>query len=58
MLNGDRDKAMSRERPYKVVVNHEEQYSILPSSGKGPPGWRAGKHVGSKAVWIACIHIH
>lgn len=29
---------------YKVVVNHEEQYSIWPTSRENPPGWRdAGK---------------
>ncbi len=29
---------------YKVVVNHEEQYSIWPASQENPLGWRdAGK---------------
>ena len=29
---------------YKVVVNHEEQYSIWPASRANPNGWRdAGK---------------
>jgi len=29
---------------YKVVVNHEEQYSIWPSYRENAPGWRdAGK---------------
>ena len=29
---------------YKVVVNHEEQYSIWPAERDNPPGWRdAGK---------------
>ena len=29
---------------YKVVVNHEEQYSIWPADRENPPGWRdAGK---------------
>jgi MbtH protein len=29
---------------YKVVVNHEEQYSIWPSHRDNPPGWTdAGK---------------
>lgn len=29
---------------YKVVVNHEEQYSIWPEYRELPPGWRdAGK---------------
>ena len=25
---------------YKVVVNHEEQYSIWPAGGENPLGWR------------------
>lgn len=30
---------------YKVVVNHEEQYSIWPAGRELPLGWRdAGKH--------------
>jgi len=29
---------------YKVVLNHEEQYSIWPADRENPPGWRdAGK---------------
>jgi MbtH protein len=29
---------------YKVVVNHEEQYSIWPAGRENPPGWtEAGK---------------
>ena len=45
---------------YKVVINHEEQYSIWPADRENPVGWRdAGKsgtktqclaHI--KAVWI------
>lgn len=32
-------------RAYKVVVNHEEQYSILPIDRENPLGWRdAGKN--------------
>ncbi|MFK7924414.1 MAG: MbtH family protein [Bacteroidia bacterium] len=26
---------------YQVVVNHEEQYSILPKEKKVPQGWKA-----------------
>lgn len=28
------------ERQYKVVVNHEEQYSIWPLEKETPDGWR------------------
>jgi len=40
---------------YKVVLNHEEQYSIWPAERENPPGWRdAGKTV-SKSVCLAHI---
>lgn len=34
---------------YKVVVNHEEQYSIWPEYRENPLGWRDAGKVGSKA---------
>lgn len=46
------NEEMEDTRPYKVVVNHEEQYSILPLDRENPLGWRdEGKH-GSK---IECL---
>jgi len=40
---------------YKVVVNHEEQYSIWPNDRDNPPGWRdVGQH-GSKTECLAYI---
>ena len=40
---------------YKVVVNHEEQYSIWPAGKKDPPGWTdAGKN-GPKDECLAYI---
>ncbi|WP_425554193.1 MbtH family protein [Kribbella yunnanensis] len=33
---------------YKVVVNHEEQYSIWPVERDNPPGWNAVGEQGSK----------
>lgn len=44
---------------YRVVVNHEEQYSIWPDDREAPAGWRAEGTFGSKqeclehidAVW-------
>lgn len=40
---------------YRVVVNHEEQYSIWPSDRDLPLGWNdAGKH-GSKAECLEYI---
>ncbi len=40
---------------YKVVVNHEEQYSIWPVERDNPPGWRDGGKSGSKAECLAHI---
>jgi MbtH protein len=40
---------------YKVVVNHEEQYSIWPAERDNPLGWRdTGRH-GHKAECLAYI---
>lgn len=33
---------------YRVVVNHEEQYSIWPTDRENPPGWFAEGTSGSK----------
>jgi MbtH protein len=33
---------------YKVVVNHEEQYSIWPADRENPLGWRDVDKQGSK----------
>jgi MbtH protein len=35
-------------RIYKVVVNHEEQYSIWPADREIPPGWNDVGKTGSK----------
>ncbi|MGK3998771.1 MbtH family protein [Sorangium sp. So ce1024] len=34
---------------YKVVVNHEEQYSIWPEYRENPLGWRDAGKTGTKA---------
>ena len=34
---------------YRVVVNHEEQYSIWPAEQELPPGWRDAGKTGPKA---------
>jgi len=46
---------------YKVVVNHEEQYSIWPVDRENPLGWRDAGTSGPKAclayikeVWTTC----
>jgi MbtH protein len=40
---------------YKVVVNHEEQYSIWPVSRDNPLGWQDTGRSGSKAECLAYI---
>ena len=40
---------------YKVVVNHEEQYSIWPADRENPLGWRNAGKVGSKSDCLAYI---
>ena len=46
----DEDKTI-----YKVVVNHEEQYSIWPEHRENPPGWNDVGKVGPKAECLAYI---
>lgn len=40
---------------YRVVVNHEEQYSIWPVDRENPLGWREVGTRGSKAECLAYI---
>jgi MbtH protein len=40
---------------YKVVLNHEEQYSIWPAYRENPPGWRDAGKSGPKAECLAYI---
>ena len=40
---------------YKVVVNHEEQYSIWPAERENPLGWRDGGKSGTKDACLAYI---
>jgi MbtH protein len=40
---------------YKVVLNHEEQYSIWPADRDNAPGWRDGGRTGTKAECLAFI---
>jgi MbtH protein len=40
---------------YKVVVNHEEQYSIWPQDRDNPPGWRDAGKEGAKAECLEYI---
>ena len=40
---------------YKVVINHEEQYSIWPVDRENPLGWRDAGKSGTKAECLAYI---
>jgi MbtH protein len=40
---------------YKVVVNHEEQYSIWPADRENPLGWQDGGKSGTKDTCLAYI---
>jgi MbtH protein len=42
-------------RTYKVVVNHEEQYSIWPSHKENPQGWHDAGKAGLKAECLEFI---
>jgi MbtH protein len=40
---------------YKVVVNHEEQYSIWPADRANPPGWADAGKSGTKEECLSHI---
>ena len=40
---------------YKVVVNHEKQYSIWPANKENPLGWNEGGKTGTKEECLAYI---
>jgi MbtH protein len=40
---------------YKVVVNHEEQYSIWPADRADPPGWTETGRPGTRNECLAWI---
>lgn len=40
---------------YKVVINHEEQYSLWPADRENAPGWRDAGKEGSKADCLSFI---
>jgi MbtH protein len=40
---------------FKVVVNHEEQYSIWPADRENPLGWSDAGKSGTKAECLAFI---
>jgi MbtH protein len=41
---------------YRVVVNHEGQYSIWPAEQENPAGWRDAEKSGSRAECLDYIN--
>lgn len=50
-----RDEDQEDVTIYKVVLNHEEQYSIWPADRENAPGWRDAGRQGSKTECLAYI---
>lgn len=44
-------------RTYKVVVNHEEQYSVWLADRELPAGWREAGKSGTKAECLSHIKV-
>jgi MbtH protein len=44
------------DRTFDVVINHEEQYSIWPTTRAAPPGWNNVGVTGSKAECLEYIN--
>ena len=50
-----RDQGSEDATVYRVVLNHEEQYSIWPADRPNAPGWRDAGKQGSKAECLEFI---
>lgn len=50
-MNSENDDCMI----YKVVINHEEQYSIWPADQNNPPGWRDAGMIADKQECLKYI---
>jgi MbtH protein len=51
-MQDERDDATA----YRVVVNHEEQYSIWPADRELPLGWKDAGKTGTKAECLSHIN--
>ena len=40
---------------YRVVINHEEQYSIWPADRDNPAGWRDAGKMGTRQECLAFV---
>lgn len=45
----------SEDAVYKVVVNHEEQYSLWPLARENPLGWKDAGKTGTKAECLEFV---
>ena len=52
MYQDDTDDQMT----YRVVVNHDEQYSIWPADRPPAPGWSEAGKSGSRAACLAYVN--
>ena len=52
----DRNEEGDDSTVYRVVVNHEEQYSIWPIDRENAPGWKEAGKSGTKAECLAYIN--
>ena len=52
----DRNEEGDDSTVYRVVVNHEEQYSIWPIDRENAPGWKDAGKSGTKAECLAYIN--
>ncbi len=48
----------SKDATFHVVINHEEQYSIWPTTQAIPPGWREAGKTGGKDECLEYIEQH
>ncbi len=49
------DNQQNQENQYRVVVNHEEQYSIWPLRREPPAGWKDAGKSGTKSECLSYI---
>jgi MbtH protein len=45
----------SDQMEYKVVINHEEQYSLWPAGRENPLGWKDAGRTGTKKACLTYI---
>ncbi len=51
-MNDEQDSSLQ----YKVVLNHEEQYSLWPIDRENPLGWRDAGKTGSREECLSYIN--